>query len=388
MQQNQATLIEMHTESTDWIAVVHKLGPRFAERAERRDEDDEFVSENFAEMREAKLFSAAVPLELGGGGASYSEMCAIVRTIAGYCPSTALAFSMHQHLTAAQIWNYRQGKPGEKVLRRLAAEELVLISTGAKDWLGSNGEVERVEGGFRVTAKKFFASGSPAGDLLITSAPYEDPDEGWQVLHFPVPFAAEGVSIDRNWKAMGMRGTGSNTVVLDNVFVPEGAVALRRPRDRFHPVWNVVLTVAMPLISSAYVGLAEQAVRLAKRGIEKRAADPVLPFLLGELENQLTSAQLAADDMVSLVNDLDFAAELERTNKILVRKTLVARASVATAEKALEVTGGSGFYRASGLERFVRDAHAAQFHPLQEKRQHLFSGRLALGLDPIDGELS
>ena len=129
----------------------------------------------FAELKAAKLFSAAVPKELGGGGAPHSEMCRIVRTIAHYCPSTALSFSMHQHLIAAQIWNYRRGKPGQKLLERVAADELVLISTGAKDWLGSNGEAERVEGGYRVSAKKFFASGSPAGDLLITSAPYEDP---------------------------------------------------------------------------------------------------------------------------------------------------------------------------------------------------------------------
>jgi acyl-CoA dehydrogenase len=375
-------------EAIDWISVVHELGPRFAERAETHDENDEFVAENFADLKAAKLFSAAVPRELGGGGASHSEMCRIVRTIAGYCPSTALSFSMHQHVTAAQVWNYRHGKPGEKLLRRIADEELVLISTGAKDWLGSNGWVEKVDGGYRVTAKKFFASGSPAGDLLVTSAPYEDPEEGWQVLHFPVPFTAEGVRIDKNWKAMGMRGTGSNTVVLENVFVPEEAVVLRRPQDRFHPVWNVVLTVAMPLISSVYAGLAEQTTRIVKKDIAKRASDPVLPFLLGELENSLTSVQLAVDSMVALANDLDFEPNLETTNAILMRKTLACTAALQTAEKALEVTGGGGYYRATGLERFVRDAHAGQFHPMQKKRQHLFTGRLALGLDPVQGDVS
>jgi alkylation response protein AidB-like acyl-CoA dehydrogenase len=376
----------LEIEANDWTSVIDELGPRFAERAERHDEGDEFVAENFADLKAAKLFSAAVPKELGGGGAAHSEMCSIVRTIAHYCPSTALSFSMHQHLVAAQVWNYRRGKPGQKLLERVAAQELVLISTGAKDWLASNGVMERVDGGFRVSAKKFFASGSPGGDLLITSAPYEDPDEGWQVLHFPVPFSAEGVRIHRNWKAMGMRGTGSNTVVLEEVFVPDEAVALRRPQDRFHPVWNVVLTVAMPLISSAYAGLAEQAARIVKKGVEKRAGDPVLPFLLGELENSLTGVRLAVDSMVALANDLDFEPDLKITNAILVRKTLACRAALETAEKALEVTGGGGFYRAMELERFVRDAHAGQFHPLQQKRQHLFTGRLALGLDPVQGD--
>ena len=384
--QNQSTMRK--PETIDWNSVVHQLGPSFAERATRHDETDEFVAENFADLKAARLFSATVPVELGGGGVTYSEMCGIVRTLAGYCPSTALSFSMHQHLVAAQIWNYRHGKPGQKLLERVAAEELVLISTGAKDWLGSNGWAEKVDGGYRVNAKKFFASGSPAGDLLITSAPYEDPEEGWQVLHFPVPFTAEGVRIDQNWKAMGMRGTGSNTVVLDGVFVPEEAIALKRPQDRFHPVWNVVLTVAMPLISSAYAGLAEEAARIVKKGIAKRSGDPVLPYLLGELENRLTSVRLAVDSMVALANDLDFEPDLDLTDAILVRKTLTCKAALETAEKALEVTGGGGFYRAMGLERLVRDAHAGQFHPLQEKRQHLFSGRLALGLDPVAGGAS
>ena len=55
----------------------------------------------------------------------------------------------------------------------------------------------------------------------------------------------------------------------------------------------------------------------------------------------------------------------------------------ATAAKALESTGGSGYLRPSGIERLLRDAYAAQFHPLQEKKQQEFTGRITLGLDPI-----
>lgn len=367
----------------DWLSMVHEVGPGFAERAAEHDEGDEFVAENFAELKKRRLFSALVPTDLGGGGVTHRQMCRLLRELAGYCPSTALSCSMHQHLVAAQVWNHLHGKPGKKVLEKVVADELVLISTGARDWLGSNGEVEKVDGGYRVSAKKFFASGSPSGDLLVTSAPYEDPDEGWQVLHFAVPFTADGVGLEMNWRAMGMRGTGSNTVVMEGVFVPEETVALKRPRDHFHPVWSVVLTVALPLVTSVYVGLAERAAAMVREGAPKRASDPVLPYLLGELENDLTSAQLAVDSMVELANDFDFEPEVELANAVAVRKTLAVKAVVQTTEKALEATGGSGFYRTLGLERFVRDAHAGLFHPLQEKRQHLFTGRLALGLDPI-----
>jgi acyl-CoA dehydrogenase len=66
-----------------------------------------------------------------------------------------------------------------------------------------------------------------------------------------------------------------------------------------------------------------------------------------------------------------------------MRKTIAAESVIATAEKALEAAGGAGFYRKTGLERLLRDLHGAQFHPLPAKRQHLFTGRVALGLDPI-----
>jgi acyl-CoA dehydrogenase len=204
------------------------------------------------------------------------------------------------------------------------------------------------------------------------------------VLHFPVPFAAEGVSLGDDWDTLGMRATGSHTVVLDNVFVPEESVVLRRPRAEYHMAWNTILTVAMPLIMSAYTGVAEAAAELAIGQAAKREGDPAAPFFLGELTNILTTAQLAADDMVRIANDYDFEPAIETANAILVRKTIVAKSVLATAQKALEISGGAGFFRRFKLERLVRDAHAAQFHPLQEKRQHHFTGRLALGRDPVE----
>ncbi|HVV95171.1 MAG TPA: acyl-CoA dehydrogenase family protein [Hyphomicrobiales bacterium] len=372
------------TRYLDLAALVQIIGPRFAERADARDAADAFAADNFAVLKEHRLFSALVPVELGGGGVSHAEMCAFLRRLAHYCPSTALALSMHQHLVAAAVFNHRHGGPA-KLLERVAAGEIVLVSTGANDWMESNGAVTKVEGGFRVSAKKPFGSGSPSGAMLMTSAPYEDPEAGWQVLHFGVPFAAQGVSLADDWRALGMRASGSRTVVLEDVFVSDEAVGLKRARGRFHPAWNVILTVAMPLIMSVYAGVAEAAAAIGRTAAAKRTEDPAAPYLLGELANRLAAADLAVADMVRLAADLDFTPGLELTDAILVRKTLAAEAVITTVEKALETAGGAGFYRMAGLERFVRDAHGAQFHPLPAKRQHRFTGRLALGLDPIGG---
>lgn len=362
---------------------LEELGPVFADRAAAHDLEGSFVEANYADLKRHDFFSAGVPSELGGAGLSHAELCELLRKLAHHCGSTALALSMHQHLVAAAVWRYRRGQPGEALLRKVAEEQAVLISTGGRDWLASNGEMKKVEGGFRVSARKAFASGCQAGNVLVASARYDDPDEGPSVLHFSVPLSAEGVQLLDDWQTLGMRGTGSRTVVLENVFVPDAAVSLKRPQGVWHPVWAVVIGVAMPLIMSVYLGVAEAAAETARTKARKQPDDLHLPYLLGELTNALTAAQMAVDGMIKLANDYDFEATVDIANAVLIRKTIAANAVVATAEKALEATGGVGFFRGFGLERLLRDVHAAQFHPLSEKAQHHFTGRLALGLEPV-----
>jgi alkylation response protein AidB-like acyl-CoA dehydrogenase len=120
------------------------------------------------------------------------------------------------------------------------------------------------------------------------------------------------------------------------------------------------------------------------RGIAaKKQGDPNVFYLVGEMENALATAQMAVRGMVEIAKDYQFEVTDQTASTMLVRKTIAANAVLHTAEKALEVAGGAAFFRSMGLERLLRDAHGAQFHPLQEKRQVLFTGRVALGLDPI-----
>jgi acyl-CoA dehydrogenase len=368
--------------SADWKKAAGALTSVLAERAAAYDGADTFVAENYNDLRAAKLFSALVPKELGGGGLSYSEMCSLIRDFGGACGSTALAFSMHQHLIATALWNYRHGKPGEALLRAVAKGEMVLVGTGAIDWLSSSGVLKRCKGGYRVTAKKPFVSGCLAGELLITSGQCDDPIAGLQVLHFSVPMATKGVQIDRSWETMGMRGTGSHTVILDDVFVPEQAITLCRPCGQYRPVWNVILTVALPLICAAYVGLAEAAAEKAQAIAARKGDDGLNALVVGEMQTELATAEIAFESMIANVNELDLEPSVQHANCALIRKTIVAEAVKRTVDKALEATRGAGYFRNLGLERIVRDAQAAQFHPLPAKKQHRFSGRLAMGLDP------
>src|SRR5206468_7910975 len=103
----------------DWAAVARDLAARFSTRAAAHDADDSFVAENYAELREHRVFSAGIPTELGGGGASHRDLCAMLRILGQGCSSTALALSMHTHLIATTVWRWKQGHPVEPLLRRV-----------------------------------------------------------------------------------------------------------------------------------------------------------------------------------------------------------------------------------------------------------------------------
>src|SRR4029077_4110562 len=123
----------------------------FAERAPQHDATDTFVAENFAELKERGVLAAAVPIELDGGGAPYPQLCDMLRVLARYCGSTALTLSMHTHTVATLVWRWRRDpRPVEALLRRIANDRLLLVGSGASDWLTASGTAERAAGGWRI----------------------------------------------------------------------------------------------------------------------------------------------------------------------------------------------------------------------------------------------
>jgi alkylation response protein AidB-like acyl-CoA dehydrogenase len=375
------------TGNLNFVETVRRLGPAFAERAASCDLEGRFVADNYAELKRNKLFSAGVPSELGGGGVTHAALCQGLRELAQYCSSTALAFSMHTHLVAAAVWRHRHGQPAEALLRRIAASELVLVSTGAGDWIDSVGRAERVQGGFKITAQKRFCSGAPVGDLMMTSAAYQDPEKGAEVLHFALPIGAPGVTVKDDWDAIGMRGTGSSTIELNEAFVADESISMRRPGGVWHPSWSVIMTVAPPIYMAPYVGAAERAAAMAKETARSRTPaamqDAINLQALGELENSLALMQMAFREMVELAREYDFDPNVERASQMLVRKTITTKAVLATVNAAIEVVGGSALFRRVGIERLLRDVQGAPFHPLPEKKQLAFTARVALGLPPV-----
>lgn len=234
-----------------------------------------------------------------------------------------------------------------------------------------------------MSGQKRFASGSPAGNLVMTSAPFDDPEQGPIVMHFAVPITAEGVRIGNDWDTLGMRGSGSHTLTLDQVFVPDAAISVKRPRGQWHPSFNVICVAALPPVTSVYLGVAETAARIAREAAKKKAVAPTTAFVIGEMENSLLIAQMAWREAVATVRDYAFAPENELASAALQRKTIIAEHVDRCVKKAVEASGGSAFFRKNPLEQLSRDVQGVHFHPLPEKKQLLFTGRVALGLSPV-----
>jgi alkylation response protein AidB-like acyl-CoA dehydrogenase len=364
--------------------VAQELGPIFAARTAAADED-QYVAENIKQLKASGLVEAGVPAELGGGGASIDELAAMLRTLAHHCGSTALTFSMHTHQVAVPAWRWMHQAPAkpavEPLLKRIAGEKLLLLSSGGSDWIGGSGKAEKVEGGYKITARKVFTSGAQTGDLLMTGAILEEPGQPPMVLHFGIPMNSPHVKVLDTWRAHGMRGTGSHDVMIDGHVVPDAGVALKRKAGEWHLLFQIISTIAFSLVYGVYLGVAESARDIAIDMAKKKGPNKYTIDLAGRMETELRAAQLAHASMLAAVNRNKPSPEA--VNDVMIGRTLVARHAIQAVEYAMEMAGGAGFYRAAGLERKLRDVQGARYHPLQIGPQTEFAGAMALGL-PVD----
>ncbi|CAM3898791.1 acyl-CoA dehydrogenase family protein [Smaragdicoccus niigatensis] len=360
---------------------VDEIGPDIARHAAEHDVHGTFVVESFDALKAAGLLKAAVPIELGGDGATIGEIAGLQRQIAHYCGSTALASAMHQHVVAFTAWRYRRGLPGaEATLRRVANEQILLVSTGGGDWTHPKGDATKVDGGYLVSGHKRFASQSVAGAVMSTMFCYDDPEQGKRVLNMAVPFASPGVTIADNWNTFGMRGTASNDVILDNVFVPDERVLANRPYGVVDGPLQVIGSIAMPIIAGAYLGVAEAARDAAVASVGARAQDPLIQRQVGLMNHKLQVAGWALAGALSEVGD-DPGPSMDTLFAAMTAKSEIARAGFEVCDLAMEVASGGAYFRGSIIERALRDVRAAKFHPFTPEETLLRAGKFALGVD-------
>lgn len=369
-----AALTEGDAALVAWAA---SFGPVLRQHAERHDRDGTFVHEAFEALRAGGMLSLGVPAELGGAGATIRQLASVDRELARHCGSTALALSMHHHVTAFTAWRWRRGLPGaEATLRRVAGNETVLVSTGGGDFTHPRGTATRVDGGYRVSGVKRFASQSPVGSVMSTMFTYDDPERGLRVLNMAVPFG-EGVVIHDDWDTLGMRGTASNSVTVDEVFVPDERILADRPHGVVDPPLQVIASIAFPIISAVYLGVAESAGAAAIAAAD--ADDPADVRAVGLISHRLRVADWALAGALGVVSD-DPAPSMSTVAAVMAAKREIALAGIEVCDLAMEVVGGSGFRRGSVVERAYRDIRAAKLHPFTPEETLVHAGRLALGL--------
>lgn len=355
--------------------LANEVAAAAAPHADRHDLEGSFVSEGAEAARDLGYLAAPVPPELGGAGARTAEMAAAQRIIARACGSTALACAMHLHVVLAAAWRWRRGDTAvEPTLRKVVGSKLVIVSTGGNDWTHPTAVAKPVDGGFRVSGRKTFASLSPAAGAVSTFAVIGRPEEGAEVIAFGCPLSAAGVRLDETWNAAGMRGTGSHDLVFEDVFVAEAQVLGRRKWGELDRPLLLASLHAWPVVYATYLGVAESLVDAACRSGKVRDEGA---RLVGLLDAQIRTARWALSGALAELGD-DPEPTMESFLLLQQMKRIVTLACQEVAAGAAELAGGGAYARRGSIDRMIRDLRAALYHPYTPEATLTMVGRAAL----------
>jgi alkylation response protein AidB-like acyl-CoA dehydrogenase len=221
--------------AADLLAAAERLVPVLRERAAETDRERRIAPETFRLLQEAGLFHLLKPKEYGGLELTEHDHAQVTMTLARGCASTAWVYSIldsdniaivaYPQETQDEIW-------GDNSYATLAGNTN----------LNPRATAERVRGGYRLTGRWGFCSGSDFSEWLIFNGPAGENGEGHMFL---VP-REDTVTVD-DWFPTGLRGTGSRTMAVEDVFVPDHRVQATRDtvekikeRRALHPTFDAM----------------------------------------------------------------------------------------------------------------------------------------------------
>jgi alkylation response protein AidB-like acyl-CoA dehydrogenase len=372
----------MQTSTTPIMTLAAQVAEAAAPHADRHDLEGSFVEEGISAARDLGYLAAPVPVELGGPGALTADIVKAQQVIARACGSTGLAAAMHLHVVLAAAWRWRRGDTAvEPLLRRVANDRIVVVSTGGNDWTRPTAIATPVEGGWTVSGRKTFASLSPAGDVTATFAAIGSPTPGAEVIGFGAALNAPGVSLDQTWDAAGMRGTGSHDLVFDNVFVAEKQVTARRKWGELDRPLLVASLHAWPVVYATYLGVAQA---LADAALTTGKATQESAAQIGLMEFHLRSGRWAIEGALADIGN-DPEPSLENFVAVQLAKRTVTVACRQIATTAAELAGGRAYARRGPIDRMIRDLGAATYHPYPVETILIHAGqhRMESPLQPV-----
>lgn len=368
---------------------------RFESRAATYDRENRFFAEDFEELRASKYLVMPVPEKFGGLGLTLADVCREQRRLAFYAPATALAVNMHLYWlgVAADLW--RRGDTSlEWMLREGAAGEIFAAghAEAGNDIpvLLSTTKAERVDGGYCFTGRKQFGSLTPVWTRFgVHGMDASDPNQP-KVVHAFIPRDNGGYIIKETWDVLGMRATRSDDTVLENAFIPDRYIARVVPAGGAGIDAFVLSVFAWALMGfgNVYYGLAKRALEKSIAAVKSKRAlalsrsmayHPEIQHAIAEMVIELESIgphlDRIADDWT---NGVDYGAEWP--SKIFAAKNHAVEGSWRVVDLGLDVTGGSGIFRAAGYERLLRDARLGRIHPANAFLTHEVVAKTALGI--------
>src|SRR5215471_19719730 len=368
---------------------------KFAERCPVYDRENRFFDEDFADLKAAGYLTMNVPAELGGRGMTLAEVCREQRRLAYYAPATALGINMHVYWVGlvADLW-HRGDRSAEWLLKEAMAGEVFAAGHSERGndlpVLLSTSKAERVDGGFRITGHKMFGTLAPVWTRYGLHATWADAEGGPKIVHAFLPRSHEGWRIVETWNTMGMRATRSDDVVLEDAYVPDKYVARIVPTGFGGADAFILGMFAWSLMGFANIyWIAQRALDLALPGIKNKTSLGLSRTIAYHPEIQHTLAEMLLD-FDAIGPHIDRIAE-DWSNgvdhggawpaKIISAKYHAVEACWRIVDRAMEVSGGAGMFRANELERLFRDARCGRFHPANTFLVHELVAKTALGID-------
>jgi acyl-CoA dehydrogenase len=338
-----------------------------AEHADEVDRDSRFPFETFAAARQHRLLSMLVPVELGGDGASLSDVVDVCYMLGMSCGSSAMIFAMHQIQVVILLRHAKDSAWHQQLLRRLCDEQLLFASSTTENQMGgavrsSACSVQQEGSQFSLVKNATVMSyGAEADGVFVTARRTPDSPPSDQVL---VAFVKGDYELEKikEWDTMGMRGTCSTGFTLRGCASMEQIIP--ESYERIHP--QSMVPIAHLTWSGVWCGIAAGAVAHARRFVRKGATQGAaqaapgashltrammsLRALRGTIAAAVASYEAAAVESARL-EAMDFQAGM---NLLKVNSSEMA---IETVMSALQACGLSG-YRNDGefsVARKLRD---------------------------------
>ena len=371
------------------------LAADFATRSPQHDRDASHPIENYDRLRREGFLHLTIPQHWGGAGHDFLTHTIAYEALGRGCPSTALAFNMHASVVMPLLESGEVSPAVKQKIADLVVNQGKLFGgnfsePGHTSLIGERPLSVRarpVEGGYRISGRKMFASMLEAADFVLVLVHPEDTTGPSPGMLATIPPNAVGRKVIANWDTLGMRATRSDSLILDDCFVPDDAV-LYRSGDirRFR---NDGACWFWASYTSVYLGLAGAAYDELRNVLNARKAEGYTQSLAWHPDSRRHVAELSVDLHAARLTTWHSAWLRDRdgpTPEVMAAmfraKYLVGQATSRIVRVALTLGGAHGIFKGSRLEQLFRDGALAEIQPPQSDFCLWNVGLHELGLDP------